>query len=148
MIGSSSWQAGGATGVGDMHAVLLDAIRLAVGRLFLTAEPTLARTYAQLYATKTSRGYRCQNCYHLFGVDLIADAQRAMRVIEVSTAPSRTALHSFPIPRIMMAMTMMKMPMMVMTTTTVMVMTMTMMTVMTGEHRAGPHTLTRPVRRR
>ena len=91
MIGSSSWQAGGATGVGDMHAVLLDAIRLAVGRLFLTAEPTLARTYAQLYATKTSRGYRCQNCYHLFGVDLIADAQRAMRVIEVSTAPSRTA---------------------------------------------------------
>ena len=91
MIGSSSWQAGGATGVGDMHAVLLDSIRLAVGRLFLTAEPTLARTYAQLYATKTSRGYRCQNCYHLFGVDLIADAQRAMRVIEVSTAPSRTA---------------------------------------------------------
>ena len=95
MIGSSTWQAGGATSVGDLHAVLLDAIRLAVGRLFLTAEPTLARTYAQLYGTKTSQGYRCSNCYHLFGVDLIADAQRTMRVIEVRTAPGRATTTHF-----------------------------------------------------
>ena len=95
MIGSSTWQAGGATSVGDLHAVLLDAIRLAVGRLFLTAEPALTRAYAQLYSTKTSRGYRCSNCYHLFGVDLIADAQRTMRVIEVRTAPGRATTTHF-----------------------------------------------------
>ena len=43
---------------------------------------------------------------------------------------------------------MMTMPMMVMTTMPMMVMTMPMMMVMAGEHRARPHALTRPMRRR
>ena len=32
-------------------------------------------------------GFRCRGCYHLFGVDLIADSSRRMHVIEVNVAP-------------------------------------------------------------
>ena len=34
--------------------------------------------------------FRCVSCYHLFGVDLIADAQRQLHVIEVNIAPDLT----------------------------------------------------------
>ena len=34
--------------------------------------------------------FRCASCYHLFGVDLIADAQRQLHVIEVNIAPDLT----------------------------------------------------------
>jgi hypothetical protein len=35
-------------------------------------------------------GFRCAHCYHLFGVDLIADAHRQLHVIEVNIAPDLT----------------------------------------------------------
>ena len=38
----------------------------------------------------TSMGFRCAHCYHLFGVDLIADAHRQLHVIEVNIAPDLT----------------------------------------------------------
>lgn len=37
-----------------------------------------------------SQGFRCSPCYHLFGVDLIADANGAMHVIEVNVEPDLT----------------------------------------------------------
>ena len=37
-----------------------------------------------------SMGFRCAHCYHLFGVDLIADAHRQLHVIEVNIAPDLT----------------------------------------------------------
>ena len=65
---------------------LVDAMRLAIGRMFLTAEPRLEREYESGFG----RGFSCANCYHLFGVDLIADASRGMHVIEVNVAPDLT----------------------------------------------------------
>ena len=85
---------------------MIDAMRDAVGRTFLAAEPRLRQFYRSQYAQpERSTGahgddegeraralggdasFRCSECYHLFGVDLIADAQQRMHVIEVNVAP-------------------------------------------------------------
>jgi len=85
---------------------LMGAMRRTIARLFLTAEPQLARAYAQesrrrIAQLRQPRGvarlderlagalasHRCSNCYHLFGVDLIADTAGAFRAIEVNVQP-------------------------------------------------------------
>ena len=50
------------------HARLLREMRLPIGRLFLAAEPSFAAFYHRAYPSKLR--FRCQSCYHLFGVDL------------------------------------------------------------------------------
>mmetsp|Transcript_5140 Transcript_5140/g.15687 ORF Transcript_5140/g.15687 Transcript_5140/m.15687 type:complete len:901 (+) Transcript_5140:62-2764(+) len=98
------------------YTSLIGAMRQTVGRLFLTAEPQIMRSYAREYphtseASKPWRqsvpsrergvpwvwsqgvnvgaevGYRCSNCYHLFGVDLIADNTGQFRAIEINVQP-------------------------------------------------------------
>ena len=56
---------------------LVYAMRAAIAQLFLTLEP---RTL-QSYLTKDGRCRR--NCFHVFGVDLIADDSLTMHAIEV-----------------------------------------------------------------
>ena len=80
-------------------------MRLAIGRLFLTFEPRLKSHYQNYAATGASAptpggggyhgggkasAYLCRNCYHLFGVDLIADERREFKVIEVNIEPDLT----------------------------------------------------------
>ena len=89
-------------------------MRDAIGRLFVAAEPRLKQFYRESYdkqggagggagggaeqrrsgdegeggdATAAEREFRCSECYHLFGVDLIADAEDRMHVIEVNVEP-------------------------------------------------------------
>ena len=84
---------------------MLDAMRDAIGRVFLAAEPRMRQFYNLQYARPAGRGghmpddegegaresgdasFRCAECYHLFGVDLIADAQGRMHVIEINVSP-------------------------------------------------------------
>ncbi|KAL1504651.1 hypothetical protein AB1Y20_008431 [Prymnesium parvum] len=71
-------------------------MRTAVGRLFLSAEARFVSVYRSLYPSDRSERsdarstFRCTGCYHLFGVDLIADSSRQLRVIEVNIAPDLT----------------------------------------------------------
>ncbi|KAL1504650.1 hypothetical protein AB1Y20_008431 [Prymnesium parvum] len=75
---------------------LINAMRTAVGRLFLSAEARFVSVYRSLYPSDRSERsdarstFRCTGCYHLFGVDLIADSSRQLRVIEVNIAPDLT----------------------------------------------------------
>jgi hypothetical protein len=77
-------------------------MRRTLSRLFLTAEPQLTRLYAsdarnpappEGTATAGTRGaqflsrHRCSNCYHLFGVDLIADTAGGFLAIEINIQP-------------------------------------------------------------
>ena len=72
-------------------AELLTAMRETVGRLFLTVEAGFERYYARLYGgAADGDGFRCRGCYHLFGVDLIADASAQLHVIEVNVEPDLT----------------------------------------------------------
>ena len=86
---------------------MIDTMRDAIGRIFLAAEPRLRDFYSVQYAKAGRSGagasgddegeqaremggdtsFRCAECYHFFGVDLIADAQRRMHVIEVNVSP-------------------------------------------------------------
>lgn len=68
---------------GEDCAPLLLAMRTAIGKLFLASEPRFSHLYGE-------HGFRCAGCYHLFGVDLIADSSRRFRVIEVNVAPDLT----------------------------------------------------------
>lgn len=70
------------------HARVLSQMRLVIGRLFLAAEPAFAALYRRAYPTWLQ--FRCAACYHLFGVDLIADIHRQLHVIEVNIAPDLT----------------------------------------------------------
>ena len=70
------------------HARVLREMRLVIGRLFLAAEPAFAALYRRAYPTWLQ--FRCAACYHLFGVDLIADSHRQLHVIEVNIAPDLT----------------------------------------------------------
>lgn len=96
----------------DVHkcsSLLMDAMRDAIGRLFLSAEPRLRQVYRDSYGKGKEAGggadegeklgpndasratpFRCSECYHLFGVDLIADSDQQMHVIEVNIAPDLT----------------------------------------------------------
>ena len=87
--------------VGRCSVEMADAMRDAIGRLFLAAEPRIRQVYREQYAraadgasddegeggTGGDASFRCAECYHLFGVDLIADSSRRMHVIEVNVAP-------------------------------------------------------------
>lgn len=64
------------------HAHVLREMRLVVGRLFLSAEPRFDRLFRSAYPARSR--FRCASCYHLFGVDLIADVHRQLHVIEVN----------------------------------------------------------------
>ena len=72
------------------YAQLVESMRAAVGSLFLSAEASFAQIYSRLYK---GHSYRCSNCYHFFGVDLIADVQGGMHVIEVNVSPDLTLSH-------------------------------------------------------
>jgi hypothetical protein len=64
---------------------MLSSMALTVSQLFLSAEPRMHG----LYKADSSSGaadFRCSGCYHLFGVDLIADAEGRFHVIEVCSS--------------------------------------------------------------
>lgn len=86
------------------YAGLVGAMRRTVSCLFLTSEPQLARLYlsdARNRPTHPQPGgatadtggahalsrRRCSNCYHLFGVDLIAETSGQFLAIEVNVQP-------------------------------------------------------------
>lgn len=82
---------------------LARAMTRAIGGAFLAAEPRLrslyASDYTRMHAADAVDGldglggvdaFRCSQCYHLFGVDLIADAAGGMHVIEVNVEPDLT----------------------------------------------------------
>lgn len=89
---------------------LVDEMREAIGHSLLAAEPQLEQYYRQQYSqlgkdgsisTRSDEGesrglhtssedgavFRCSECYHLLGVDLIADAIGKFKVIEVNVSP-------------------------------------------------------------
>jgi len=63
--------------------LLFARLRRAVGMMLVAAEGRFAEYFEQL-----GPGFRCANCYHLLGVDLIVDANLIPRVIEVNGEPS------------------------------------------------------------
>ncbi|GBG25386.1 Tubulin polyglutamylase TTLL4 [Hondaea fermentalgiana] len=67
----------------DRFQLLFARMRRAIGMLLVTAERPFAEYFESL-----SPGFRCANCYHLLGVDLIVDANLVPRVIEVNGEPS------------------------------------------------------------
>jgi len=70
--------------VGSEHfRLLFSRIRRAIGMLLVTSEVAFARRFATISPT-----FRCANCYHLLGVDLIVDTSLVPRVIEVNGEPS------------------------------------------------------------
>jgi hypothetical protein len=85
---------------------LMSAMSGAIGGIFLAAEPRLRRVYSKEYAKMVASEegensilgglggsadpFRCAPCYHLFGVDLIADESGGMHVIEVNVEPDLT----------------------------------------------------------
>ena len=74
-------------------ADLIGKMRAAIGAVFLSAEGRFGTTYRQLYGGQGATfnaGFRCAGCYHLFGVDMIADSNLGVRVIEVNIAPDLT----------------------------------------------------------
>jgi hypothetical protein len=90
---------GASPSVHECSSRLFRSMREAIGRLFLAAEPRLKRVYRDRYdrhgvSSSSDEGegghgspFRCAECYHLFGVDLIADSKGRMHVIEVNVAP-------------------------------------------------------------
>lgn len=66
---------------------LTDAMRDAIGRLFVAVEPQMQGHYRKVYPNISAKGFRCAECYHLLGVDLIASADGRFHVIEVNIEP-------------------------------------------------------------
>ena len=97
---------GGDGGANFSCAGLMSAMSGAIGGIFLAAEPRLRRVYSKEYAKMVASEegengilgglggsadpFRCAPCYHLFGVDLIADESGGMHVIEVNVEPDLT----------------------------------------------------------
>lgn len=69
---------------------VLQDIQEVVGLTLLSAESAFERRFASINGRDAAnkRAYRCDNCYQLLGIDIIMDANRKPRVIEVNGEPN------------------------------------------------------------
>jgi len=68
----------------EKYQMLFSRIKRAVGMLLVVSEGQ----FAKFYRTSVNPSFKCSNCFHLLGVDLIVDDNLFPRVVEVNGEPS------------------------------------------------------------